>query len=85
MKGAAAASQPAADAKTPPAPDESIRYRVIVKGESLPSVAGRVDDFAWPPGRREAAAPPRRRRRHGDHAAAATAAGEALTPVSKSN
>ena len=35
-----------------------VRYRVIVKGESVPSIAGRVDDFAWPPGRREPAAPP---------------------------
>ena len=56
---AAAPPQSLAEAKAPPAPTESIRYRVIVKGESMPSLAGRVDDFAWPPGRRE----PRRRRR----------------------
>jgi hypothetical protein len=41
----------------PPMPDvqpeeETLRYRLIVKGESLPVVAGRVDDFAWPPSQR---------------------------------
>lgn len=39
-------SMPAAD------PDASVRYKVVVKGEALPAVAGRVDDFAWPPGAR---------------------------------
>jgi hypothetical protein len=32
---------------------ESLQYRMIVKGESLPAVAGRVDDFSWPPGQRD--------------------------------
>jgi len=27
---------------------ESARFRMVVKGDALPSVAGRVDDFAWP-------------------------------------
>jgi hypothetical protein len=82
----AAPSQSAAGAKAAPAPNESVRERVIVKGESVPSIAGRVDDFAWPPGRREPAPPP-----VADSGgtvvspAAATAAGEPLTPVSKSN
>ncbi|MEI9901536.1 MAG: DUF459 domain-containing protein [Hyphomicrobium sp.] len=30
--------------------------RMIVKGDALPEVAGRVDDFAWPPGSRPCAA-----------------------------
>jgi hypothetical protein len=29
--------------------EESLQFKVIVKGEALPDVAGRVDDFAWPP------------------------------------
>jgi hypothetical protein len=34
----------------PTAPtEESLQYKIIVKGEALPDVAGRVDDFAWPP------------------------------------
>ncbi|HET7715732.1 MAG TPA: DUF459 domain-containing protein [Bauldia sp.] len=42
--------------KTPP-PDvvpesETVRYRLVVKGQALPSVAGRVDDFTWPPSQR---------------------------------
>ena len=31
---------------------ETARYRLVVKGESLAGVAGRVDDFAWPPTQR---------------------------------
>jgi hypothetical protein len=34
------------DAAAPGA--DSAQFRVIVKGEALPAVAGRVDDFAWP-------------------------------------
>jgi hypothetical protein len=35
----------------PPNPptEESMQFKVIVKGEAPPDVAGRVDDFAWPP------------------------------------
>jgi hypothetical protein len=34
----------------PTAPtEESLQFKVIVKGEAPPDVAGRVDDFAWPP------------------------------------
>jgi hypothetical protein len=37
-------------AEPPAAPTaESLQFKVIVKGEALPDVAGRVDDFAWPP------------------------------------
>ena len=44
---------------------------VIVKGEALPSIAGRIDDFAWPPRR----PPPRRQsRRRRPHPLAALAA-----------
>ncbi len=40
-----------------PAPEvvpesETARFRLVVKGESLPGIAGRVDDFAWPPSQR---------------------------------
>lgn len=31
---------------------ETVQYRLVVKGEPLPAVAGRVDDFAWPPSQR---------------------------------
>lgn len=31
---------------------ETVQYRLVVKGEPLPTVAGRVDDFAWPPSQR---------------------------------
>jgi hypothetical protein len=31
---------------------ETVQYRLVVKGEPLPGVAGRVDDFAWPPSQR---------------------------------
>jgi len=40
-----------------PAP-ESARFRMIVKGDALPAVSGRVDDFAWPAAGTPAAAPP---------------------------
>jgi hypothetical protein len=36
---------------------DTARFRMIVKGDALPEVAGRVDDFAWPPGSRPAAPP----------------------------
>jgi len=35
--------------EAPGAGDESIGTKVIVKGQSLPPVSGRVDDFAWQP------------------------------------
>jgi hypothetical protein len=39
-----------AGATPPTAPtEESLQFKVIVEGEALPEVAGRVDDFAWPP------------------------------------
>lgn len=31
---------------------ETIQYRLVVKGEPLPGISGRVDDFAWPPSQR---------------------------------
>jgi hypothetical protein len=31
-----------------PATADSPRFRMVVKGDSLPVVSGRVDDFAWP-------------------------------------
>jgi len=34
-------------ASTPDA--ESLQFKAIVRGEALPEVAGRVDDFSWPP------------------------------------
>ncbi len=44
------------EAAAPPA--QSAQVKMIVKGEALPEVSGRVDDFAWPPGSRPAAPPP---------------------------
>ncbi len=39
-----------AGATPPTAPtEESLQFKVIVKGEALPEIAGRVDDFVWPP------------------------------------
>lgn len=29
--------------------DESLQFKAIVRGEALPEVSGRVDDFSWPP------------------------------------
>jgi hypothetical protein len=40
LAGATAASPPGTD---------SLQFKMIVRGEVLPDVAGRVDDFAWPP------------------------------------
>jgi hypothetical protein len=34
---------------------DTVQYLMIVKGEALPTVTGRADDFAWPP---RTAAPP---------------------------
>ena len=31
---------------------ESAQFRLVVRGESLPAIPGRVDDFAWPPSQR---------------------------------
>jgi hypothetical protein len=45
----------AGGAETEPAktPEESLQYRLVVKGEALPTTPGRVDDFAWPRSARE--------------------------------
>jgi hypothetical protein len=40
-----------------PAPAESAQFRMIVKGDALPAVSGRVDDFAWPGPAQPASAP----------------------------
>ncbi|MCB1499048.1 MAG: DUF459 domain-containing protein [Bauldia sp.] len=32
---------------------ETAQYRLVVKGESLATLPGRVDDFAWPPSQRQ--------------------------------
>jgi hypothetical protein len=32
---------------------ESVQFKAIVKGDALPSVSGRVDDFSWPPAQRD--------------------------------
>lgn len=40
LAGATAASPPGTD---------SLQFKMIVRGEVLPDVVGRVDDFAWPP------------------------------------
>lgn len=37
-----------ATAASPPSKD-SLQFKMIVRGEMLPEVVGRVDDFAWPP------------------------------------
>jgi hypothetical protein len=37
---------------SPEAATETVQYRLVVRGEALPTVAGRVDDFAWPPSQR---------------------------------
>jgi hypothetical protein len=29
--------------------EDSLQYKMVVRGDVLPEVAGRVDDFAWPP------------------------------------
>jgi hypothetical protein len=41
-----------------PAPAESAQFRMIVKGDALPAVSGRVDDFAWPGSAQPASAAP---------------------------
>ena len=38
-----------------PADTTSPQYLMIVKGDALPTVPGRADDFAWPPGNRSVA------------------------------
>lgn len=43
---------------TPAAAGDSARFRMVVKGEALPAVSGRVDDFAWPGGGAPPAASP---------------------------
>jgi len=50
--GGKVVSAPAADTNAAPQPTETAQYRLVVRGESLPSVPGRVDDFAWPPSQR---------------------------------
>jgi uncharacterized protein len=37
-----------AGATSPPG-EESIQFKMIVRGEALPEVSGRADDFSWPP------------------------------------
>jgi hypothetical protein len=37
-----------AEAPISPA-EESLQFKMIVRGESLPQAAGRADDFSWPP------------------------------------
>ena len=44
--------QPEAPAPEAVTESETARFRLVVKGESLRGVAGRVDDFAWPPSQR---------------------------------
>lgn len=36
-----------AEAASPPAED-SLQFKMIVRGEALPDIAGRADDFSWP-------------------------------------
>jgi uncharacterized protein len=36
-----------AEAESPPA-EETLQFKLIVRGEALPDVAGRADDFSWP-------------------------------------
>jgi hypothetical protein len=44
---------PTAEAsESPESATESAQYRLVIRGEALPTVAGRVDDFAWPPSQR---------------------------------
>lgn len=40
---------PSRAAPPPDAEEETPQYRLVVKGESLPAVLGRIDNFAWPP------------------------------------
>ncbi len=41
-----------------PGDTESPQYLMIIKGDALPDVAGRADDFAWPPRRKAIVAGP---------------------------
>ena len=45
-------SEPKAETPEAVQPTETAQYRLVVRGESLPAVPGRVDDFAWPPSQR---------------------------------
>ena len=36
---------------------ESLQFKAIVRGEALPEVPGRVDDFSWPPRKVEVVLP----------------------------
>lgn len=78
------ATTPPARTPAAEAADETLRYKVVIKGETLPAVAGRADDFAWPPRPRTAAAPPPAEPATAE-AAPIAPEGPALTPVSKSN
>lgn len=55
------ASDVLAGGPNPPAPShkstDTAGYRMIVKGEALPKVNGRADDFTWPPPAPASAAP----------------------------
>ena len=83
---------PAPKAAAAEAADESWRHRLVVKGEALPVVAGRADDYAWPPAERAALAPvepvaglPLAGPAPAAAAAASVASEPALTPASKPN
>ena len=50
------AARELAGAIAPPPPDPaSVQHRLVLLGEALPAVAGRADDFTWPPDRRPTA------------------------------
>jgi hypothetical protein len=76
----------------PAAEDETPQYRLIVKGEAPATVMGRIDDFGWPPSRRESLGfvAPEAAAEAEDAAALAGEEGQGdgpavLTPVSKSS
>src|SRR4029079_19608958 len=48
-----ASDQLAGGDQSTPATAESVQFKAIVKGEALPGVSGRIDDFACPPGQRD--------------------------------
>jgi hypothetical protein len=77
------ATAPPARTPAAEAAGETLRYRVVIKGETLPAVAGRADDFAWPPRPRTAAALPAAEAP--TNPSAAVVAPVPLTPVSRSN
>ncbi len=48
LAGAVAAKEPSSD---------TLQYKMVVRGEELPDVPGRVDDYAWPPRKETALLP----------------------------